>query len=72
MLVLARVHVPAHLIRRGPELFLEAEIRTVARAGPLRPRLFLASWLPLREPVKDQPTPYVTPSIDSINFGLEF
>src|SRR5208282_5405895 len=43
VLVLASVHVPAHLVRRGPELLLEPEIRTVARAGPLRPRLLLAS-----------------------------
>src|SRR5271157_835016 len=42
VLVLACVHVPAHLIRRGPELLVPAEIRTVARAGPLRPRLLLA------------------------------
>jgi len=43
VLVLARVHVPAHLVRCGSELLLEPEIRTVARAGPLRPLLLLAS-----------------------------
>jgi hypothetical protein len=43
VLVLARVHVPAHLVRCGPELLLEPEIRTIARAGRLRPRLLLAT-----------------------------
>ena len=46
VLVLARVHVPAHLVRRGPELLLEPEIRTVARAG--RAASPTASCVPFR------------------------
>lgn len=30
MLILGRVHMAAHLVGRGPELFLKAKIRAVA------------------------------------------